>query len=912
LLVGAAVFSMFVLAVARRPAPGSSAAFDAPDAAQIFFLEQRLVPGADRLPLQHLHDEREKLLAREGGARAESTGSLPWVSVGPGNIGGRSRALVIDPTDPDTMYGAGVAGGVWKTTDGGASWRPLDDLMLNLAVCALAIDPTDPDVIYAGTGEGYYPIDQFVPGLGIFRSGDGGESWAQLEGTVTGVPEGAFRYVNEILISPNDPLRVYAGTQTGVWRSLDGGNTWEVILANPEYLASTPATNGSLVGCTDMAIRSDRDPDVIFASFGSAQADGLFISHDGGETWAERGLSSHQGRTTIALAPSDNDVVYLLMADNGSTNSFGKLVDVFRSVDGGETFAGRVNMSSLTGPWLLSNLDLALGCRLGLTYHQGWHDNVIAVDPLDPEIVWVGGVDLFRSDDGGRNFRLAAYWQFYLDDPPGPNYVHADQHVIRFHPGYDGVTNRTMFVGNDGGFYRTENARADTGIENCPLTPDEPFPEIAWESLNNSYSVTQFYHGDSATDRAMYLGGAQDNGSNRLLPHQGPEEWVMVFGGDGGYAAIDSSDSETVYVTYNGFPTIQKSIDGGETFEPATSGITDGDGVFIAPLAMDQSDPQVLWTGGSRPWRTTDGAALWEEAGQPFPLGGRITALAISSTDSNLVFAGLSNGLVSRTVDGLGPDPAWSTSTTGHVLGAWVSSVAADPLDPNVAYYTYSNYGVEHVHQSLDGGATWQSIDGIGFEGVPDIPAHWIEVRPCDSQELFVGTELGVFRSVDRGATWHPFNEGLAHTVVESLDFPDEDTLVAFTYGRGAFRRQLTPCGVLEPGSLPDGSAVPGELMTAVEAGAEVTLAWDTSCAAGGGDFAVYEGMLGEFAGHLPETCSTGGDRTLTFTPEAGSRYFLVTARNGDAEGSYGRASSGDERPASASPCVPQVLGGCP
>jgi len=692
------------------------------------------------------------------------------------------------------MYAGGVAGGIWKSTDGGASWNVADDLLINLAVTSIALDPNDTSVLYAGTGEGVLTGSPGVRGLGIFKSVDAGATWTQLESTVNVVPPSAFHYVNEVVISPNDSNRIYAATRTGVWRSLDAGASWSVVLSNPWYIAAPPTTNGCTVGCTDLAIRADMNPDVIFAAFGSFGPDGLFRSDDGGDTWLAYTTGADQGRMTVALAPSDNDIVYLLMANNGTTGQTGQLMDVFRSDDGGETFVGRVNMDSLTGPWLLSNLILATGCREGGTYSQGWYDNIIAVDPVDPDIVWVGGVDIFRSDDGGVNWGIPGYWIFYTLDPPPPYYIHPDHHNIVFHPQYNGTTNQTMYVTNDGGLFRTTNARAATSQEDCPLPGDEPLPEIVWEDLNHNYGVTQFYHGDSARLDDVFIGGCQDNGSNRVQAVGTPNDWDLIFGGDGGYTAIDPTASNVMYVEYQGFPTIQKSVDGGETFLNASTTITDTDGLFITPIAMDQANPDVLWTGGTRPWRTINAALTWQPLGPNFAGPAKISAIGIAPSDSNVVYLGFNNGYVVRTTHGLSANPGWEIFVNG-LVGAWVSSVAVDPQDPDTAYITYSSFGVPHVMRTTNGGQNWSSIDGIDFEGVPDIPAHWVAVRPCNSQQLYVGTELGVFASDDGGASWAPFNTGLAHTVVETLDWKNENTLVAFTHGRGAFMTELTPCG---------------------------------------------------------------------------------------------------------------------
>ncbi|MEQ8764610.1 MAG: hypothetical protein RL885_11830 [Planctomycetota bacterium] len=780
---------------AAKIAAGQLPTFDRPGEATTFFLRQRLAPGMTSLPREHLAATRRAILERESSPNVQAPGvrhaDPTWRALGPGNIGGRTRALVIDPSDTSILYAAGVAGGVWKSIDRGQSWRPTGDELINLAVCSLVIDPSDPQVLYAGTGEGFSDHDVYVRGLGIFKTTDGGESWQQLRSTVEGVPDGAFHYVNDLVLSPNDPSRVYAVTRSGVWRSLDGGASWSVVLSNPWQLPTQPATRGCLVGCTDLAIRSDRNPDVLWACFGSFTRDGLYRSTNGGASWLMYTTEPNQGRMTVALAPTDNDVVYLLMADNGTGGPVGQLVNVYRSTDG-FSFQPRVDFTTKTGPWLLSNLVYATGCAAGGTYAQGWHDQTIVTDPLDPDRVWVGGVDLFRSDDGGQSFGIASYGFLRDVDPPSPLYTHVDQHGLIFDPDFDGTSNQRLYLINDGGVFRTENARAATSQEDCPFPPDEPLPEILWENLNNGYAVTQFYHGDSIPGADLYLGGAQDNGTSLVRSVTNPNGWKRVFGGDGGYVAIDPDQPDTMYIEYQGFPTIQKSTDGGQTFSPAVQGITDTDGLFISPLAMDPSDSQTLWTGSQRPWRTMDGAGSWTAAGADLPAAAGISAIAVAPSDGNVVYLGYENGYVARSSNARSAQPSFALRI-GGLVGGWVSSLAVDPKDPDLAYCTVSTYGVPHVFRTRNGGLVWKAIDGIAVDGVPDIPVHSLAVRPVLSRQLFVGTELGVFQSNDGGDSWQPLNPKLPLTVVEWLDFQDANTLVAFTHGRGAFRLRLDP-----------------------------------------------------------------------------------------------------------------------
>jgi photosystem II stability/assembly factor-like uncharacterized protein len=378
-----------------------------------------------------------------------------WTPLGPSNISGRTLAMLIDPLTPTTMYAGGVLGGVWKSTSSGASWVPLTDSMANLAVNSMAMNPADTGVIYAGTGEGYFNGDA-VRGAGIFKTTDAGATWAQLTSTNTS----NFYYVNKIAVSPNNSNRVYAATRTGLFRSLDAGATWTQVL-------SAAGVNG----CLDLVIRSDQGTDYMFAACGTFAQGTVYRNTDAGGSgaWAPVLSESGMGRTSLALAPSSQSTVYALASSIVSGDFFHGLHAVFRSTDEGMSWVAQVRNTSRTklNTVLLTNPVYAFyfDCYQMSTnqyFNQGWYNNAIAVDPVDPNRVWVGGIDLFRSDDGGANWGMASHWWASTSNP---RYVHADQHTIVFHPAYDGTTNKTMFVGNDGGLFRTTDARAPTAAE---------------------------------------------------------------------------------------------------------------------------------------------------------------------------------------------------------------------------------------------------------------------------------------------------------------------------------------------------------------------------------------------------------------------------------------------------------------
>lgn len=792
---------------------------DKPQEAIDFFMAQRLTPAMDGYPIQQIESTARDIRARAAQNRGAAPGGIQgWESIGPGNIGGRTRGFVIDPSNPDTLYAGGVAGGVWKSTDAGASWIPTGDTLINLAIASLAIDPNNPQVLYAGTGEGVFNGDA-VRGLGIFKTTDGGDTWTQLPSTIGS----NFFYVNQVKISPADSNRIFAATRSGVWRSTDGGATFDPVLRNPSSLGgSAPASNGSPGGALDLDIQPGSNPEVVLAAFGTFQQDGLFRSADGGNTWTEVGTGSdlnifNQGRMNVEFAPSNPNVAYVAMADNGDTgNSFGTFVNVFRTSDGGVTWSAQANLGTGLNQFLFSNVPFGSGCFGSSNFAQGWYDNALAVDPVDEDIIWVGGVDLFRSDNAGQNFGLASYWYF---DPTDPNYVHADHHALAFHPDYNGTTNQILYSGSDGGIARTNNARGTTSQNDCPFQGGGPLPGISWTQLNNGYAVTQFYHGDAAQIGELYIGGSQDNGTARGNSADPDQPWDRIVGGDGGYVAIDPSNPSIMYAETQNFPTIRKSTNGGNSFNDATTGITDSDGLFITPFIMDQNNPETLFTGGGRPWRTTNGAASWQAVGPNFGETGRISAIGIAETNGDVVYLGYENGFVATSTNARSASPTWTVRSAGLPANAgFISWIAVDPTDAQTAYATSTTFGIDHIYRTTNGGATWASIDGIGFTGVPDIPVHSIVVRPTDTDTLYAGTELGVFVTTDGGSTWTPASSGMANTVVENIEFVGDDVLVAFTHGRSAFITQLSSQGIdIDP---------IGELATTIEPGVSTPLSF--------------------------------------------------------------------------------------
>lgn len=813
--------------------PGPQSGNDEPDEAQRYYFMKR-TPGGGELPMERYFEAQRHIQGMRVAGRARS-GAKPdgrreaaigaWEDLGPGNFGGRTRSLVINPADPNIMYAGAVLGGVWKTTDGGANWAPLNDLLPNIGIGALAMDPKNPNILFAGTGE-WFSGGGGRRGAGIFRTADGGASWTLLESTTTT----SFYYTNKIAISPADSRRIYAATYGGVWRSLDSGETWTRVLVR---------TSPDL-GCQDMVMRSDKATDYLLAACQGAADTTIFRNTDaaGQGTWQPVFTTANMRRTTLALAPSNQDTVYAMAASGEAGDFSGGLLGVWRSPSGGDPDSWEKRTDNKdpvrqnTG--LLSNSQgfYADICSPGAARsfsNQGGYDNVLAVDPAHPDIVWAGGIDLFRSGDGGRTWAQASYWNAVRTFR---TYVHADQHVLVFHPQYNGDTNQVLFNANDGGLFKTENARAPAAAgERAACSPANS--EINWTSLNNNYNAAQFYHGVVYEGGLSYFGGNQDLGTLRGYDATGRQNWNSLIGGDGGQAAIDPANTNRIYgeTQRNTARTwFRRSLNGGASFQAAMNGITDaGTGarfLFITPYVVDPADSRRLWLGGKILWRTTDGADKWEAAASEFA-DGITSAIAIAPGNPDRVLAGTSAGSIYRS------DAALSSLADTEWLAAkpragYVSSLNFDPKNPNVAYATYSTFNstgnTGHVFKSDDGGVTWRSIDGEGSSGLPDLPAQTLAVHPGDSNTLYVGTDLSVFVSADGGSTWARDDVSFPNTVAERLQFVNNNgpVLYAFTYGRGLWRTRLSdqpPCEYKASATASAATAFGGALRVSVETG---------------------------------------------------------------------------------------------
>lgn len=797
----------------RPDSPGERAAHDA---------ARRLPAGAEAIdPAWYARAEAQaqrmpRFSTRAGRTWNQEKTAPAWQWLGPINVGGRTRTLEFDPRNPARMLAGGVSGGVFESINGGLSWRALSDDTVNLNIGALAFDPVAPDTIYAGTGELYRNSERpyaAMWGQGILRSDDGGAHWRPLLATQTA----DFRYVSDIVVSAVDHRRLYAATNTGVWRSDDGG------LSFVQILRPTVGTGLQYEGCTDLqplpggeallascASRSEDDRywlpgTVVPPTCGGPCPASVFRTDDarGTPSWQLVLSEAGMGRTSLAMAPSNPQILYALSAsivDGPDRNGDGRgdydngLHALFRSDDGGRTWQARLRNTSgdVLSTYLLSYADgfEAVRCGFGSfnAYSAGWYNQAIAVNPLDPEIVWVGGMEVYRSNDGGRSFGKASWW--WLDDGLR-GAIHADQHVLKFHPDYARGT-RLLYSGNDGGVaYSDDDAGPVLGGASAACGPGNG--GVRWTTIESGLGSAQFYTGAVSATGFFWLGGTQDNGT-QLSSTLSPEGvYTHIFGGDGASVAIDPRGENTLYVSYQDV-NIHRSVNGGP-FVRATNGINDVT-VFIMPFVLDPLAPDRLYAGGSRLWRTNDQGRNWVAASAPLGPGflDRISAIGLSPVDNNRILLGNQRGIF-RSGNAASTNGATSFAASSPRSG-WASSLTFDPADANIAYATYSTFGGAHVWRSDDAGASWRAIDGSGEGALPDVPVHHLVVDPGNRQRLYIGTDIGVFVSLDGGQHWARENGGFANVIVERLAIaPNPPSgipeLYAFTYGRGVWRAPL-------------------------------------------------------------------------------------------------------------------------
>ena len=737
-------------------------------------------PHLNVVPRERLVAARTYMESLINSGTASRTEALTWQERGPNNIGGRTRAMIIDKRDAsgNTVFAGSVSGGMFKTTNFTAAtpvWTAVNDMLPNLAITAMVQDNANMNIMYAGTGEGWFNIDAVV-GNGIYKSTDGGTTWNVLPSTIAVLPGPpveirTFEYVQDLAIDNNGALyaslRNLRSTSRGVQRSTDGGATWTQVLGAP-LINPTTGLAFATGRAADLEVASNGD---VYASLGLVGAAVTNRSIVMKSSFASFGANTGAlgnwtditpitptvtQRTEIIIAPSDPQRVYLLMQDSATD----EVKNIFRSTNAGSSWTTLGTATALNG-----------GAA------QTWYNLIGAVDPNNPDIVVVGGLHLAKTTNGGDSWTTIS----------SNAVVHVDQHFLQF------IGSTRLIVGNDGGIYQTEN-----------FTATSPF----WVIRNNGFNVTQFYGVDFHPTNANYfIAGAQDNGTQRFSA-PGMNTTLPVVGGDGGFCHVDQNEPN-IQVGANFGSRYNISNDGfgsfsAKDFNPNPNIL----GQFINPTDYDDA-ANLFYAGGNVATYTfinnlvpASGATL-NTRSIPIMGGRALTAVKVDPFAANTIWVGATaetvNSLpmilkISNATDA--SPTVISTATLGTDQNAYVSSIDVDPANPNHIIATISNFGTANVYESVNGGTSFTNVEG----NLPDMPVRWALFAPANAQlngatggngGVLLGTELGVWTtSLLAGAAtqWMPNNDGLANVRTDMLKLRTSDnTVVAATHGRGLY-----------------------------------------------------------------------------------------------------------------------------
>lgn len=773
---------------------------DHPHARWEWELERLADPATGRIPPNIHHREQvfaSKLPRRPPGSpfgmnetmkRADS-----WTYRGPSNVGGRTRALAVDVADPtlQTLVAGGVSGGMWRSEDDGASWELTTGSSQLHSVTTVAQDtrPGHENVWYYGTGEARKASADWNGGKywgdGLFKSTDGARSWTQLASTSSQVPQDfdqPWDAVWRVAIDPSNlaQAEVYAATHGIIYRSTDGGQIWTAVLGDPTQLSKY----------SDIVV----DPNgVVYATLSTDGGQhGIFRSTDG-LTWSRinpAGLDSGHDRITMAIAPTNPDLVYFLVSD--TANPVDSQLWRYEYVNGDGSGAG--------GSW--EDRSAALGqlpsiwsdAYDGSLVTQRGYNLVVAVSPTDASTVYVGGVHLWRSTSGFSNHLDTVRIGGWLYEGESQ---HADQHWLAFRPGSD----RVLYVSSDGGVHRTDDAVAGT---------------VQWDDLNNGYNTTQFYTvaiDQEAPGDPVIVGGTQDNGTQWTGSADGLSPWVEVYGGDGAFCSVLSAADGDYLVSYyyGNVVRIQIGPDGAVLRETTVNPANAGDYEFINPFITDPLDEHIVYQATSNGvWRNDDLTLIpWdrlEAATEGWshlthqPTGAAITALAINDEPGATLYYGTEDGRLYAVPDGRNA-PAPQTPVAlhdgaGFTPGAHLSNIAVHPDDDDRLLVSFGSYKVPSLWYSVDGGKSWTDVEG-NLAGDDGPSVRCVTIVPQNGGDLWVcGTSTGIYSlqvdgvaGPDPEPVWTqeaPLEVG--NVVVDALAVRMSDgTLVAATHGRGVF-----------------------------------------------------------------------------------------------------------------------------
>jgi len=737
-------------------------------------IEPTIISEARRKAKSHIVKQQKIASNKDGGLVA-------WKWLGPGNIGGRIRAIALQPNGSggENIFIGAAGGGIWKSTDNGANWEALDDFSASLSVTSIAIDPNNTDIMYASTGEGMAANTMGLPGAGILKSQDGGNTWSQLSSTANF----EFYWVNKIAVDPHNSNHLLAvvaiENQSGnpltligrLKESLDGGQTWANKILETNRLTDidfhpldanriTVSGHGKLY---------------VYDPITDAYLNKVTSSPDELENW--------NGRIEVSISSYDSDILYALQ---NSTN-LGLEAYIYKSTTGGSTWSGPFRHGGVFSDESFGN-----------------YCSTIWVDECNDDHIYFGGQDLWKSTDGGASIQRISNWAEYHNfvnlDVAENSQLHADQHIIIPSLNYN-CSNKKVYIGNDGGIQKSDDISAANDGQTTLIS--------GWDNLaGRTLGITQLYSAAvSPLNSSNYGGASQDNGiivADGFFPSSSDPRWKQPSTGDGSKIAYHPNNSNIIYSTVN-YNRLRISLNGGVDFDDTSADLGPIESRLIGTMEINPGNGNEVFLGGKSLWKYDRISDIIEEIKLPAGTNNFISTINFNSVGTQL-WIGYENGRVEHSSP---PFDNWSGDiTNGSIPNTCVTDIAIQEKTPSLkaeAILTFGGYSQNNIwlHYENNTGQSVFTPKPLDF----NMQVNSITYHPTAKDWVYIGTDVGIFASEDGGENWSmtPLhdgnseeqlnNEGPVFTEVSDLFWQYSSleggyALWAATFGRGLWVTQ--------------------------------------------------------------------------------------------------------------------------